>query len=70
MTMNRGSIGDVFARNSGYNQVAELNNIIILYPQATASYVLNNPNGCWDWWAYTNDKYGIYYSELKNMSTS
>jgi len=53
----RSSVGDVFARNSGYNQVAELNDIIILYPQATVSYAPSNPNGCWDWWAYTNDKY-------------
>lgn len=41
-------VGDVYARNSGYNQVADLNNIIILYPQAK-QILTTNPNGCWDW---------------------
>lgn len=44
-------LGDEFARNTGYNEVGELNNIIILYPQAVTA--LNNPYGCWDWWGYT-----------------
>ena len=51
-------IGDVFARNAGYNQVGELNNIIILYPQAIAATGLGNPLGCWDWWEYTINAYG------------
>ena len=32
-----------------YNQHAEKNNIIILYPQATSTPL--NPNGCFDWCA-------------------
>ncbi|XP_064597148.1 poly(3-hydroxybutyrate) depolymerase-like [Liolophura sinensis] len=48
-------VGDKFVRHAGYNEVGELNNIIILYPQVTSS--LTNPLGCWDWWGYT----GIYY---------
>lgn len=44
-------IGDEYARNTGYNEVGELNNIIILYPQAISAG--NNPAGCWDWWGYT-----------------
>lgn len=44
-------IGDEYARNTGYNEVGELNNIIILYPQAVSA--VNNPMGCWDWWGYT-----------------
>jgi hypothetical protein len=32
---------------------AETNNLIILYPQAIASILQSNPNGCWDWWGYT-----------------
>ena len=39
-----GKIGNVFADKTGYNQVADANNIIIIYPQATSS-VLSNPNG-------------------------
>ncbi|XP_072255048.1 poly(3-hydroxybutyrate) depolymerase-like [Pyxicephalus adspersus] len=43
----REKLGDKYARNTGYNQVADLNNFIILYPQAKSN--LSNPNGCWDW---------------------
>jgi len=50
-SQGRLTVGDVFARNAGYNQVGELNNIIMLYPQAIATAV--NPMGCWDWWGYT-----------------
>ena len=47
-------VDDVFYRNAGYNQWADNNRIIILYPQtqATSSDPLN-PKGCWDWWGYT-----------------
>ncbi|EPS26473.1 putative PHB depolymerase family esterase [Penicillium oxalicum 114-2] len=46
-----------FVQNTGYNQWADTNNIIILYPQAkpdntihsTWGGSLSNPNGCWDW---------------------
>lgn len=57
-------IGDIFAKNTGYNQMADLNNFIILYPQAKFSF--SNPNGCWDWWGYTDMHYGIllYYNTL------
>ena len=50
-------IGLDFPLNAGYNEVADLNDIIILYPQAKSS-LLSNPNGCWDWWGYTNSNYG------------
>lgn len=52
----RYAIGDEYARYAGYNEVAELNDIIILYPQAVST-LLTNPNGCWDWWAYDDDNY-------------
>jgi len=53
-SQQREKIGDVFARNAGYNEVGELNNIIIIYPQTIGS-IANpvNPMGCWDWWGYT-----------------
>ena len=44
----RSSIGDVFALHAGYNGVAEVNNIIVLYPQVTDTLLIN-PKGCWDW---------------------
>lgn len=49
-------IGTVYVDNAGYNQVADLNNFVILYPQAISS-ILSNPNGCWDWWGFTNANY-------------
>ena len=49
----REEISDRFVTQAGYNEVAELNNIVILYPQAIATTVPLNPQGCWDWWGYT-----------------
>ncbi|KAL5021856.1 hypothetical protein ScPMuIL_001011 [Solemya velum] len=54
----RQSIGDVFAKHAGYNEVAEANNIIILYPQ-TALFPPYNPNGCYDWWGVTSIGYDL-----------
>jgi poly(3-hydroxybutyrate) depolymerase len=51
-------IGQVFVQNTGVNQWAESNDIIVLYPQATTSeFEPENPEGCWDWWGYTNAEY-------------
>ncbi|RNA00347.1 polyhydroxybutyrate depolymerase [Brachionus plicatilis] len=49
-------LGNVYAANTGYNQVADLNNFIILYPQAVNNF-FSNPNGCFDWWGYTDANY-------------
>jgi poly(3-hydroxybutyrate) depolymerase len=44
---------DVYAR-VGYNQWADANSIIVLYPQVVASQAFpSNPQGCWDWWGYS-----------------
>ncbi len=47
---NVATVGSRFYRNSGYNQWADSNNMIVLYPQASATPA--NPNGCWDWFGY------------------
>lgn len=44
-----------YVEKTGYNEVAENNNLVILYPQAVASAV--NPMGCWDWWGYTTSSF-------------
>ena len=52
---------DVYSK-VGYNQWADSNNIIVLYPQVVASEVLpTNPNGCWDWWGvgYTGANFQV-----------
>ena len=54
--MNSEIIADAFVTDSGYNEVAELNNIVIIYPQTTRT--LTNPVGCWDIWGYTGDNFG------------
>ncbi|XP_033731830.1 uncharacterized protein LOC117321514 [Pecten maximus] len=67
--MGRTTIGDVYVRHAGYNEVAELNNIIILYPQVIST--VSNPNGCWDWWGYTGTyfatKHGFQITALRRM---
>jgi len=53
-------IGDEYAAHSGFNPWAEANDIVVLYPYAKVSNTIPlNPNGCWDWWAYTGADYGV-----------
>jgi hypothetical protein len=40
-----------YATFAGYNEWAEANGLIVVYPQAM-SIMLTNPNGCWDWFGY------------------
>lgn len=50
-------IGDRFYRTTGYNELADANNIIVLYPQAQVSngfFSAYNPKGCWDFWGYSS----------------
>ena len=56
-------IRDAFYSGAGYNEVAETNDTVVLYPQTTAwsesfffAY-LENPRACWDWWGYSGDDY-------------
>lgn len=63
---------------TGYDEVAETNDFIILYPDAKA-LTLSNPNGCWDWWGYTENssilnpgklyatKKGVQMAEIKRQ---
>jgi Esterase PHB depolymerase len=52
---SREAVGDEFIKESGYAQIADTNRFIILFPQTKASAI--NPQGCWDWWGYTNLDY-------------
>jgi predicted peptidase len=52
------SVGDAFAAGAGYNEWAEANRLLVLYPQVASSKIAPlNPMGCWDWWGYTEDGY-------------
>ncbi len=45
------SVGNAFATKAHLNEYGDTNNMIVLYPQATAA-LGSNPQGCWDWWGY------------------
>ena len=45
------NIGSDFVRHAGYNEWADTNHIIVLYPQTRDLDVIN-PQACWDWWGY------------------
>ena len=49
------SVKNQFYTNAGYNNWADNNNILVLYPQVNKSP--SNPEGCWDWWGYTGPNY-------------
>jgi hypothetical protein len=50
-------VGERFAAQAGFNEWAESNKLVIVYPQIEKS--LFNPKGCWDWWGYTDDDYDL-----------
>lgn len=45
-----------YMTTTGYNDMADEKDLVILYPQARATddSRLQNPDGCWDWWGYTD----------------
>lgn len=64
-TANQPPYGNRYITTTGYNHIAESNDIIVLYPQAegTDNGQIQNPDGCWDWWGYSNkDENSPYYS--------
>jgi len=52
-TQEDSRINDRFYRTTGYNELADSNRIIVLYPQIRTDPV-RNPLGCWDFWGYTS----------------
>jgi poly(3-hydroxybutyrate) depolymerase len=45
-----GSIGTAFVVHAGYNEWADTNHLVVLYPQLIATTA--NPYACWDFWGY------------------
>ena len=66
-------IGEEFVRDAGYNEWADPNGLIVLYPQAIKRFspFAWNPRGCWDWWGYTGLDYhtqsGVQIRAVKAM---
>ena len=50
----RSKIGDLFYDWTGYNEFADTNGLIVLYPQVRAADMPPNPRGCWDFWGYSD----------------
>lgn len=55
-TANQPPYGNRYFMTTGYNEIADSNNLIVLYPQAQGADdgATQNPDGCWDWWGYTS----------------
>jgi hypothetical protein len=53
---NQPPYGNRYVTTTGYNQIADSNNIIVLYPQVQGrdDNFAQNPEGCWDWWGYSS----------------
>lgn len=62
--------GTTFVEHAGYNAWADANRLVVLYPQAVSIPYLN-PNGCWDWWGYSDGHYanrqGVQVRALRAM---
>ena len=54
-----------YIEHAGYNEWADSNHIVVLYPQTAVGDPRTdfgaplNPFGCWDWWGYTNFNYAV-----------
>lgn len=53
---NRDSVGMKFIEGSGFTRWADVNRLVVVFPQVSANPVFN-PKGCWDWWGYTGKDY-------------
>ena len=55
-TGNQPPYGNRYFTTTGYNELADTNNIVVVYPQAQGSdgNGTQNPDGCWDWWGFTS----------------
>lgn len=53
--MNPDFIGQQFIESAGYNEWAEANDLVVLYPQSAKSN--GNPYACWDWFGFTGPAY-------------
>ncbi|GAC12943.1 extracellular catalytic domain type 2 short-chain-length polyhydroxyalkanoate depolymerase [Aliiglaciecola lipolytica] len=72
---NAETIGQEYIQNNGLNRWADSNQLVVLYPQTNTSMMLPmNPQGCWDWWGYTDENYanqqGQQIQAVKNIVKS
>lgn len=56
-TQDANSLGLEYVLFTELNEWAESNDVVILYPQATANILQDNPEACFDWWGYVASDY-------------
>ena len=69
------TVGTDYITQNGLNDWAESNQLVVLYPQTKKStFNPLNPQGCWDWWGYTDENYatrdGKQIQAIKTMVTT
>jgi len=52
-------LGGEFPELANLDAYGDTNNLVILYPQAIASVIPYNPDGCWDWWGYDGPYFAV-----------
>ncbi len=52
-------LGREFPELANLDIYADTNNLVVLYPQAIASVIPDNPEGCWDWWGYDGPDFAV-----------
>ncbi|CUH78283.1 hypothetical protein [Tropicibacter naphthalenivorans] len=54
---NQPPYGTRYVTSTGYLEIAEANDLIVLFPQVDGGddNAVQNPEGCWDWWGYCSD---------------
>jgi poly(3-hydroxybutyrate) depolymerase len=52
-------LGDGFAEWGNLDTYADTNNLVVLYPQAVATALPVNPQGCWDWFGYNGPDFAV-----------
>ena len=56
-------MGNIYTVHAGYLEVAELNDIIVIFPQAIQQ-TISNPQGCWDWWGLVKFQFNLKFDLL------
>jgi poly(3-hydroxybutyrate) depolymerase len=52
-------LGDEFAEWGNVDTYADTNNLVVLYPEAIATTLPVNPQGCWDWFGYNGPDFAV-----------
>ena len=62
-------IGSEFIETAGFLEVADSNDMVIIFPSTIARALIANPYGCFNWFGYLGDL-GCHWSIFKLLSAS